>query len=383
MVICTMISSIYFDNAATTPLAPEVLEAMLPYWEDHFGNPSSIHARGREARKAVEKARRTVAGHFSVSPGSVIFTSGGTESNNMAIHTAVYGWGCKRIITSRIEHHSVLRAVEFHERVGGVNVSFVDIQPDGHIDLEHLQQLLEETEEKCLVTLMHANNETGNITDIRAVGSLCREQGAYFHSDCVQTIGHFPIDASQLPVDLLSGSGHKFHGPKGVGVLIARKPESVVPLHYGGNQERGTRAGTENVAGIVGFATALERAIEQFVPDAAHICMIKKCMMSELEARVEGLLFNGDPRGASLYTILNASFPERPEAEPLLPFLDQANIEVAGGSACSGGHSHVMEVLGRQDRINIRFSFSKNNTLREAIQVTERIAEWAEAPIAL
>lgn len=377
-----MISPIYFDNAATTPLAREVFEAMRPFLENHFGNPSSTHARGREARRAVEKARRAVAGHFSVGPGSVFFTSGGTESNNLAIHAAIEGWGCQQIITSPIEHHAVLRTVEYFAEKKGIPVSYVQLLPNGHVDLDHLTRLIQKASGKCLVSLMHANNEIGNITDLRAVGILCREYGAVFHSDCVQTMGHYPMDLSQIPVDLITGSGHKFHGPKGTGVLIAPQSEGLVPLIHGGYHERGIRAGTENVAGIIGFSTALDLAMDQFVADAAQIGAIKKYLIAEMENLVEGMVFNGDPKGASLYTVLNASFPDQPEAEPLIPFLDQAGIEVAGGSACSGGYSHVMEVLGRKGRTNIRFSFSRYNTLKEAIQVMEKITEWTGAPVA-
>ncbi len=381
MVFCAMISPVYFDNAATTQVAPEVLEAMLPYLGNHFGNPSSLYGKGREARRAIERARRSVAQHFSLGPSSVIFTSGGTESNNAAMQAAIYGLGCQHIITSPIEHASVLRAVEFQSEARGIPVSYVRLLPDGHIDLDHLGELLGQIKEKCLVSLMHANNETGNITDLRAVGSLCRDFGAIFHSDCVLTIGHFPIDFSMIPIDLVSGSAHKFHGPKGSGLLLTTCPDKMVPFIHGGNQERGNRAGTENVAGIIGLSAALDRAMEEFLPEAAHICGIKKLLVTELENRFEDIQFNGDHKGASLYSILNVSFPEKPDSEPLIPFLDQGGFDVSGGSACSGGQSHVMEVLGKKNRINIRLSFSKNNSLREAILFLDRIMEWSEAPV--
>lgn len=381
MVFCAMISPVYFDHAATTPIAPEVLEAMLPYLGSHYGHPHSSHARGREARRAIEKARRTVAQHFSVPPASVIFTSGGTESNNTAIHAAVQGLGCQHIITSPIEHVSVLRAVEFQAEKAGIQVSFVQLLPNGHIDLDHLTVLLQESGNRCLVSLMHANHEIGNITDIRAVGSICSEYGAVFHSDAVQAMGRFPIDFSRIPIDLVSGSAHKFHGPKGSGVLLARRPEQLVPLIHGGYQERGARSGTENVAGIVGFSAALDRARDEFLPEAAHICSIKKLLINELESRFEGIWFNGDPKGASLYSILSFSFPDNPETEPLIPFLDQAGFEVAGGCAACGGHSHVMEALGQKGRVNIRLSFSKCNTHREAIQFLDRVSEWNEVTV--
>ena len=259
---------IYFDNAATTPLAREVLDAMLPYMTTQFGNPSAIYSYGRESRLAIETARKKVAKLLNANPGEIFFTSGGTESNNTAILSAIRDLGCKHIITSCIEHHAVLHTVE-HYGCGEVSYSFVDLLPDGHVDLEDLDRKLAAQKERCLVTLMHANNEIGNLLDIVTVGEICKKYNAIFHSDCVQTVGHYPIDLRNTAVHFISGAGHKFHGPKGCGILYVNDNIHVKPFIFGGGQERNMRAGTENLYGIVGFARALELAMEHYEKDSA------------------------------------------------------------------------------------------------------------------
>lgn len=369
---------IYLDNAATTPLDKDVLDAMLPYMTTHFGNPSSICSYGRETRLAVENARKTVAKLLNAHPGEFFFTSGGTESNNMAILTAIRDLGCKHIITSPIEHHAVLHTVS-HYATGDITSSFVKLLPDGHIDLQDLESQLAQIPKKCLVTLMHANNEIGNLLSINAVSALCKKYNAVFHSDCVQTVGHYPIDLSRIQVDFISASGHKFHGPKGTGILYINNNVQVKPLIHGGGQERNMRAGTENVYGIVGFAKALELSMERYEKDSAYIKSLKDYLIEQLQKHIPNIKFNGDYSGSSLYTIVNVSFPATPKSEMLLFNLDINNICVSGGSACSSGAnqgSHVINAISKDPyRVAIRFSFSKYNTKEEIDQVIEKIKE--------
>ena len=237
---------IYFDNAATTSLHPEVLEAMMPYFTERFGNPSSIYSYGRETRMAIEMARKSVARILNAHPAEIFFTSGGTESSNTAINASVADLGCKHIITSVIEHHATLHTVEHLHCKGHVELSFVKLLPSGHIDIDDLKNILNSSNEKCLVTLMHANNEIGNILDIHAVGNLCKLHNAIFHSDTVQTVGHYNFDLRNTPVHFITGAAHKFHGPKGVGILYINENVKINPFLYGGGQERNMRAGTEN-----------------------------------------------------------------------------------------------------------------------------------------
>jgi cysteine desulfurase len=231
-------SRIYFDNAATTSLDKQVLEAMLPYMTDHFGNPSSIYSYGRESRLAIENARKTVARLLNAHPGEIFFTSGGTESNNTAILSAIRDLGCRHIITSPIEHHAVLHTVEHYDNTDAVASSYVQLDSDGHVNLQDLEQQLASKEERCLVSLMHANNEIGNLLAIEKAGELCNKYNAIFHSDCVQTVGHYPIDLRNTPVHFISGAGHKFHGPKGCGILYVNDNISIKPFIFGGGQER-------------------------------------------------------------------------------------------------------------------------------------------------
>jgi cysteine desulfurase len=277
---CATMRRIYLDNAATTALEPEVLDAMMPYLTEKFGNPSSIYSYGRESKMAIEAARKSVAKILGCTPGEIFFTSGGTESSNTAIRAAVRDLGCTRIITSPIEHHATLYTVEEMERRGKAKLDFVKLTDDGHIDLTHLEELLAGSDEKTLVTLMHANNEVGNLLDIHAVGRLCDKYGAYFHSDTVQTVGHYPFDLKNTPVHFINGAGHKFGGPKGVGILYIKDSLRINPLIRGGSQERNMRAGTENLYGIVGFAKALELAAARYESDKEYVSGLKGYMCS-------------------------------------------------------------------------------------------------------
>lgn len=360
---------IYLDNAATTPLDPSVLDAMMPYLTSHFGNPSSIYSYGRESRLAIENARKSVAKILNAHPAEIFFTSGGTESSNTAITAAVRDLGCKHIISSPIEHHATLHTVEHLYHAGEAALSYVKILPNGHVDMDDLAQLLENSEEKCLVTLMHANNEIGNMLDIHAVGELCKKHQAIFHSDTVQTVGHFPFDLRNTPVHFITGAGHKFHGPKGVGLLYINENVRIKPFVHGGSQERNMRAGTENLYGIVGFAKALELATENHEKDSAHMQSLKLYMKRELEKHIKGVNFNGDPEGRSLYTVLSVSFPKTEKSEMLLFNLDINHICASGGSACTSGAdagSHVIRAINNNpNQVTVRFSFSKHNTTAE------------------
>ncbi|CAN5197721.1 cysteine desulfurase family protein [soil metagenome] len=370
---------VYLDNAATTALDPQVLDAMMPYFTTHFGNPSSIYSYGRESRLAIENARKTVAKILNAHPAEIFFTSGGTESSNTAITAAVRDLGCKHIITSVIEHHATLHTVEYLQHTGEVTSSFVKLLPGGHIDMHDLENILSQSKEKCLVTLMHTNNEIGNILDIDAVGKLCKTYSAIFHSDTVQTVGHFPLNLRNTPVHFITGAAHKFHGPKGVGLLYVNENVKIKPFIHGGSQERDMRAGTENLYGIVGFAKALEIATANFQTDSAYIRDIKMYMAEQLQKKINGVSFNGDMAGKSLYTVLNVSFPKTEKSEMLLFNLDINNICASGGSACTSGAdagSHVIRAINNNpNQVAVRFSFSKHNTKTEVDTVVQQLKE--------
>ncbi len=371
---------IYFDNAATTPLDPEVLQAMMPYLTEHFGNPSSIYSYGRETRMAIENARKSVAKQLGVQPRNIFFTSGGTESDNTAIAAAIRDLGCNHIITSTIEHHAVLHTAEHYCGCNKITSSYVKLTETGAVDYNDLEEQLKqytESGKKCFVSLMHANNEIGVLLSIKKVGELCKTYNAVFHSDCVQTVGHYPIDLSRIHVHFISAAGHKFHGPKGVGVLYVNDDVQIKPFIFGGGQERNMRAGTENVYGIVGFAKALEIAMNDYEEHSTQIKELKAYMKKNLQEHIPGVGFNDSPD--SLYTVLSVCFPKTDKSEFLLMNLDMANVCVSGGSACSSGTnigSHVMHALHKDsDCTTIRFSFSKYNTKEEVERVVEKLAE--------
>ncbi len=374
-------SRIYLDNAATTSLDPEVLEAMMPFLTEKFGNPSSVYSYGRETKLAIENARKSVAKILGANPGEIFFTSGGTESTNTAIHAAVRDLGCKHIITSRLEHHATLHTVEFLAHTGQAKLSFVKLTANGHIDMADLEALLAGSEDRTLVTLMHANNEIGNLMDIKAVGELCKKYDAIFHSDTVQTVGHYPFNLKDIYVHFINGAGHKFHGPKGAGILYVNENVQIKPYINGGAQERNMRAGTENLYGIIGFAKALEKATEKYETDSTYVNGLKTYMAAELVKNFPGVTFNGDTMGKSLYTVLNVSFPKSERSEMLLFSMDMAGICVSGGSACTSGAnsvSHVIKAIYNgqsENMVPIRFSFSKNNTKEEIDAVVEKLKE--------
>jgi cysteine desulfurase len=370
---------IYFDNAATTALDPEVLDAMMPYLTEKFGNPSSIYSYGRESRLAIENARKSVAKILNAHPAEIFFTSGGTESTNTAIQAAIRDLGCTHIISSELEHHATLHTVDFLHNNRQLPVSHVKTLPNGHIDLQDLEGLLATIKGKCLVTLMHANNEIGNMLDLHTVGNCCKKFGAVFHSDTVQTVGHFPFDLRNTPVHFITGAGHKFHGPKGVGILYINENVRINPYIHGGSQERNMRAGTENVYGIVGFAKALDLATSRHAEESAYIKGLKLYMMERLEQQIPSVTFNGDPGGNSLYTVLSVSFPKSEKSEMLLFNLDINNICASGGSACTSGveqGSHVIRAINNNpNQVTVRFSFSRHNNSGEVDAVVEKLKE--------
>lgn len=370
---------IYLDNAATTSLHPEVLEAMMPYMTTHFGNPSSIYSYGRETRLAIENARKSVAKLLNAHPAEIFFTSGGTESNNTAIAAAIRDLGCKHIITSPLEHHAVLHTVEYFDHQDLVTSSFIRILPNGDVDLDDLEEQLASHEERCLVSLMHANNEIGNILDIQKAGNICKKYNAIFHSDCVQMVGHFPLDLRNTPVHFISGAGHKFHGPKGTGILYVNENVQIKPLIHGGGQERNMRAGTENVYGIVGFAKALEIAMANYEKDSQYIRSIRQYMIQELRNQLPDVGFNGNVDDHCLYTVLNVSLPKTEKSELLLLNLDIHHVCASGGSACTSGAdqgSHVIRAMHNDpNRVALRFSFSHFNTTEEIDKVVHLLKE--------
>lgn len=338
--------SVYFDNAATSPLDPNVFEAMVPYLLQQHGNPSSAHKVGRLARQAVDNARQIVADILHADKEEIFFTSGGTEADNIAILSAIRGLGIRRAITSRLEHHAVLNTLKALEKTGEVTVHFVKNDSQGNLDLRHLEVLLQ-SEERSFVSIMHGNNEIGNLNNIDVIADLCKRYNAIYHTDTVQTIGHYAVDVSRTKIDFLVGSAHKFHGPKGIGFLYARKTSPVYSLIKGGSQERGIRAGTENVPGIVGLAKALEIANSNVTTHHRYVQNLKRCCMERLLQEFPSIQFNGNSGIAekSMSTVLSVSFP--PTKHHLLSYLDSKDIAASGGSACNSSHSvsHVLAAL--------------------------------------
>ena len=370
---------VYLDNAATTPLDPEVMKEMCRVMETIFGNPSSIHAHGREARTLIERSRKTIAQLLSTSPSEIFFTSSGTEADNMAIRCGIIDHNIKHAITSRTEHHAVIHTFEALEKTGIIKLSFVDLDEKGNINYAHLEELLKNNE-RSFVSIMHANNEIGTVSDMERVGDLCEAYNAIYHCDTVQTMGHYKHDLSKLKAHFLVCSAHKLHGPKGVGFLHISHRIKIKPLIYGGAQERNMRGGTENVYGIAGMAKALEMAYADMEQHQQHIQGLKTYMIEQLKESIQGVEFNGEiDADKSLYTVLNVSFPEMEMADMLLFNLDIAGISASGGSACSSGSdigSHVLTAIGASaSRPSVRFSFSKNTTKEEIDYTVAKVRE--------
>lgn len=374
--------SIYLDNAATTPIAPSVIAAMVAAME-LYGNPSSTHASGRKAKLLVEQVRKQIAATLGAQPAEIFFTSGGSEADNWALVAAVRDLGVQHLITSEVEHHAVLHTAEFLRDVAGVSVHYVDLDAQGNVNQHSLENLLQ-THSNVLVSLMHANNEIGNLLDLNATATLCKKYSAYFHSDAVQTIGHLPFDLQQTPVDFLAAAAHKFHGPKGVGFAFVRSGIKIKPLLHGGAQERGMRGGTENVVGIVGLGKAFELAYSNLEVDQKHILELKHLLVATLQAQLPQISFNGASASSnSLYTVVSLAIPFTPQAELLLFALDLKGIAVSGGSACQSGSSqgsHVIRAL--QERggtpnnvVPLRVSFGRYSTQADVLAFVQGLRE--------
>lgn len=365
---------VYLDNAATTALYPEVVEAVTETLKNCFGNPSSTHSFGRTAKTLVESARKSIAGHLGASAQEIIFTSGGTEADNLILQGCVRHLGVKHIITSPLEHHAVLHTTEALEKEFGIQVSLVAHKENSEVDYTDLEKLLSNSQDKTLVSLMHINNEIGTKLDLYKVGQLCKTHQALFHSDTVQSVAHYPLDFSQLPVDFAVAAAHKFHGPKGTGFAFVRKSTGLQPLILGGEQERGMRAGTECVHNIVGMAKALELGLQHLEKDVAHITRLKKRLIEKINREIKGIVFNGcsDDFEKSTYNLCNLRLPVDEKKGTMLLFqLDLNGVACSKGSACQSGSdkgSHVLNALLKEEELknpSIRLSFSALNTEEE------------------
>ena len=372
--------NVYFDNAATTPISKKVLDKMIPYMEDGFGNPSSIHKRGREIKSVIEKSRSKVADILSCEPGEIFFTSGGTEADNMFIINTVLEKKIDTVITSKVEHHAVLHCCDYLNKTQNINIKYVSINDNGEVDLDDLEKITSNNK-NSLVSLMHGNNEIGNINDLKTISKICEKNNVVFHSDTVQTVGHYAIDLNKINIQGIVGSAHKFHGPKGIGFLYLNNKHKISPFIHGGAQERNMRGGTENVYGIVGLSEALTLAYENMATHKEKIIALKSHMIESLKQKVKGVKFNGlsSDLDNSLYTVLNASIPNVDDQQMFLFNLDINNIAASAGSACSSGSdsgSHVLkEIKTDEGFVNVRFSFSKYNSIEEVDYVINKIVE--------
>tara|TARA_R110000868_G_scaffold358814_4_gene620573 strand:- start:5000 stop:6142 length:1143 start_codon:yes stop_codon:yes gene_type:complete len=377
---------VYLDNAATTQMREEVIDTMTKVMKDNFGNPSSSHSFGRSSKSLIEKSRKTIAGFFNVSAGEIVFTSGGTESDNLVLRSAVRDLHIEHIIISKIEHHAVLHTVKHLQEEYNLSISYVNINKSGQVDIGHLEELLKNTK-KTLVSLMHVNNEIGNILDIKQVANLCKANGALFHSDTVQSVGHYALDLQEIPIDFLAASAHKFHGPKGVGFAFIRKNSGLKPLIFGGEQERGFRAGTESVHNIVGIEQALKFAYNNIATERKYIEELKHYFIARIQKELPEITFNGysGDLEKSTYTLVNLRLPLSPEKAAMLLFqLDLKGIACSKGSACQSGSSqgsHVLaEILDDTDmqKPSIRFSFSIYNTKKELDYAVDVLKEFVD-----
>jgi cysteine desulfurase len=371
---------VYFDNAATTPIDPEVFAEMEPFLKSHFGNPSSIHFHGREARSAIEKSRKKVADILNTSPAEIFFTSGGTEADNTAICSTIESYGIEHVVTTKIEHHAVLHTINYLVLKGLVTVTYLDLDKKGNFSYNQLEDVLRKNK-NSLVSLMQGNNEIGNLTHLASISELCRTYGAKLHSDTVQTVGHFEHNLNELNIDFIVGSAHKFHGPKGVGFLYINHDLKINPYIHGGAQERNMRGGTENLYGIIGLAKALEIAYSRMNEHKNQIIGLKQRMINGLKEKIPNVTFNGESGqiDQSLYTVLNVCLPPTEDNDMLLFNLDIHEISASGGSACSSGSdigSHVLRAINHDPKRGaVRFSFSKYNTFEEVDYVVEKVAE--------
>ncbi|SHG19091.1 cysteine desulfurase family protein [Flagellimonas flava] len=377
---------VYLDNAATTQVRDEVIVKMQDALANFYGNPSSTHSYGRSAKTAVEKARKTIAKTLNAQPSEIIFTSGGTEADNMILRCAVRDLEVKTIITSKIEHHAVLHTAEELEKEYGIALWFVDLDPYGNPKMDHLTKLLQKDGSKKLVSLMHVNNEIGNIVDIDAIGALCKEYDVLFHSDTVQSVGHYPWDVQETHVDFFTAAAHKFHGPKGVGFAFIRKNSGLKPMIFGGSQERGFRAGTEPFHNIVGLEEAFVQSYDLLEEEMAYVKDLKSYFLKQIKEAIPSVEFNGHSGDTdkSTYTLANVRLPfDKQQGLILLFHLDMKGIACSKGSACQSGSSmgsHVLtELLPAEEleKPSIRFSFSKYNTKEELDYTIGVLKEFA------
>ena len=382
-----MVKNVYFDNAATTPIRAEVVDVMHEVLKDNFGNPSSTHAFGRSAKAQIETARKSIAKHFNAHPQEIIFTSGGTESDNMLVRCAVQDLGVETVITSKIEHHAILHAVEYLAEWKLATVLYVKTDADGAVDYTDLAHLLAADDSKKLVSLMHINNEIGTILDLERVSNLCKTHDALFHADAVQGVGHYAIDLEQIAVDFLSAAAHKFHGPKGIGFSFVRKNSGLQPFILGGSQERGLRAGTESVHNIVGMAKALEIAYAKLEEEQQYLKELKSYAIKQLTDALPDIHFNGccSDMERSTFTLVNVALSISEEKASLINFhLDLNGIACSKGSACQSGSakgSHVLEEVvpvALKNWPSIRFSFSVFNTQDEVDYLVKTLATFAK-----
>lgn len=378
---------VYLDNAATTQVREEVIAKMQEALALYYGNPSSTHSYGRSAKTAVEKARKTIAKILNAQPSEIIFTSGGTEADNMILRCAVRDLGVTTIITSKIEHHAVLNTAEELEKEYGISLWFVDLDAHGNPKMAHLEELLIKDDSKKLVSLMHVNNEIGNIIDIDAIGALCQEHGALFHSDTVQSVGHYPWDAQKTPIDFFTAAAHKFHGPKGIGFAFIRRNSGLKPMIFGGSQERGFRAGTEPFHNIVGLEEAFVQAYEHLDAESKLVKGLKQYFVERVKQEIPETTFNGfsGDLEKSTYTLTNIRLPfDKQKGLMLLFHLDMKGIACSKGSACQSGSnlgSHVLNAILEPEELekpSIRFSFSKYNTKEELDYAIDVLKEFTE-----
>lgn len=376
---------IYFDSAATTQLRDEVINCMTEALKTEYGNPSSTHAYGRSSKSLLENARKDIAKLLNVSAAEIIFTSGGTEADNLVLISATRDLGVQRIISSKIEHHAILHTLDWLKKEYNTQVDYVKLDACGHVDYEDLEHLLEDTSKKTLVSLMHVNNEVGNVLKLKEVALLCKKHNALFHSDTVQSVGHFELDFTEIPIDFAASAAHKYHGPKGAGFVFVRKNSGLKSLIHGGEQERGLRAGTEAVYAIAGMAEALKLSYQNLEKERNYITELKDYFKEQLSANIPGVKFNGGcgDNSRSTYTLLNVCLPISPEKAMLLLFqLDLKGIACSKGSACQSGAeggSHVLNAfLSEEDlkKPSLRFSFSSFNKKEDVDYVVEVLKEF-------
>ena len=376
---------VYFDNAATTPLYPEVVEKITEVLSNTYGNPSSTHALGRGAKSLIEYSRKQIAKELNALPSEIIFTSGGTEADNFILHSCVRDLGVQVVISSLIEHHAVLHTLEVLAKEYPIQIVYVNLTERGDIDLQHLKNLLEQyTEKKVLVSLMHLNNEIGNILPLKEVATLCKKKGAYFHSDTVQSVGHYPINLQEIPVDFITASAHKFHGPKGVGFAFIRKGIVLHTIITGGEQEKGLRAGTEAVHNIAGMEVAFNLCYKNLDKNTEKLKNLKRYFIHQLKHHFPEIVFNGTSESLkeSSYAIVNVGFPALQQQDNTLLFqLDLKGIACSKGSACQSGSvqvSHVLSAFMPKEALqypSLRFSFSAFNTIEEVDFLIESLKE--------